>query len=255
MDLFQPTPVRKSAERRASDDDYEPWDIEVSNPSQRSLADFAYSHWTIPSTQDSIVSLAMELERPASCGQVTQNEDQMPAMSGLALSTQFTQHYDTPQDAQDDWPESPVQQLQSIEDWEVENPHVPQQKMVSATVPKSTGEWTTKFQHQCDQHGVRPVFSYEEPSPFSFIAVLEVDGKQFRTETPLSSKKHAKEKVSKMGLAALPPLDKMEGVAKRGTKRKSDAALEGAPTKDGSENWIGILNSGSIQLIFLKAFC
>lgn len=189
-----------------------------------------------------------EEERPASCGQPEKHENVRPSFEEAfnpALKT--IQTHDNLQDARDEFADSRVREMISMDDFDEAHPYDPKAKIIPANVSKSTGEWRGKLQRHCDRFGVRPVVTYQEVSSQSFIAKLDVAGRVFITEDAQPSKKHAQEEACKIALADMPPLDIMEGIdgpGKRGKKRKSgDDVYEVLPRRDDSENWVGVLNS------------
>lgn len=199
---------------------------------------------------------APALERPPSCGQPYGDDNAIPdqTQSAALSGPPFEPHNDNIDDDRDDFSDSVSPKLIPMEEWEKQNPAAPyvlKRKVIPATVPKSTGEWTAKFQHRCDQYGVRPEFVYDENPMYHFNATLTVSGRTFQTQQPQPSKKHAKEEVCMLALAEMPPLEKekevqMRGAGKKGKKRKSEyPGLEPLDVKksDRSEEWIGLLNS------------
>lgn len=197
-----------------------------------------------------VLDLPLEMERPPSCGQPQQDENQVPHPDQRPrLALRSLPYQDNVQDFADDFSDRSCSPgLQGIDDWMQSNPDTRGQKLVSATVHRSTGEWATKLQHRCDQRGVRPEYYYQEVSKGSFTATLEVGGRRFVSTTPHPSKKLAKEEVCKLALEAMPAVEKMEGVegaGKKGKKRKSEEAgvgMPGVPKSDRSEDWITLLN-------------
>ena len=132
--------------------------------------------------------------------------------------------------------------LQSIEEFDLQNPHRPKPKYIPLQVEKTNGEQTTKLQHLCDQHGVRPIFTFEEIHSQAFSATVEIrlgtDTIKERIEEPKPSKKHAKEEVCRLAIARMPPVDKMHGIEKdRRKKRKASDDVGGVE----STNWVGVL--------------
>lgn len=132
--------------------------------------------------------------------------------------------------------------LQSIDDFERENPYTPRPKLVPVISRKSNPEHAVKFQHLCDQHGVLPEWTIEGTTAQGFLARVQIGTESITIDEPQPNKKLAKEEVCKLAIARMPqlPFDQMDGVVrKRGTKRKSESAII---TVDKSENWIGTLN-------------
>ena len=134
--------------------------------------------------------------------------------------------------------------LQSMDDFDGENPYVTRPKLVPVVSRKPNGELATKFQHLCDQHGVKPVWTVEEVSAYRFVGKVQIGSESIGIDEPKPSKKLAKEEVCKLAIARMPHIEKMDlGVEKkRGTKRKkSETTQDFTPSLDKSENWIGIL--------------
>lgn len=141
--------------------------------------------------------------------------------------------------------------IQSLEDYEAIYPPRPRMVPVSARRQQSSGEAATKFKGLCDRHGVKPVFSFEETEPQSFLAKVQIGSESFQLPEPRPGKREAKEELCKLAIPHIPAIEKMEGNKKsRASKRKPsepdrfDAGRAPFPTSkvDQSENWIGILN-------------
>ena len=191
--------------------------------------------------------------RPPSCGQMAAGDEDRKAtfeeMFGPG-SQFYKDHYEnaSPTATEElDGLSMGTPNLQSMEDFERENPYkpvLPKEKLISIGVSKPTGEFSTKFAHQCDQHQVRPVFTYHEVAKNHFTAQVAIGDEAIELTEPQPSKKHAKDEVCRLALERMPKIEKMEGLDKRGKKRKSGEALENPQSRrDDSENWVGILNS------------
>lgn len=176
-----------------------------------------------------------------------QDENRIPGLQTNLPS----QPHDNITESRDDFSDiSSSPRVQSMANWDKDNPFNPQQKRVPINVPRSTGEWSTKFQHRCDQLGLKPEFSYAEVKEQSFNASLRVGEWSLTTPEPKPNKKLAKEEVCKLAVERMPAVEKMEGVERAGKKRTSeDAALEAASVSraDRSEDWISILNGEFLE--------
>ena len=129
--------------------------------------------------------------------------------------------------------------LQSIDDFDKEHPF---QARLQGTklIPIQNGlnlDTAIKFQHLCDKHHIRPVFEYDEPWPYAFKAKVTFDDESVETEGVFTSKKHAKEAVSKLAYDRL--LLKPVASAKR--KAEGEQGVNSAAAVDRSENWVGLL--------------
>ncbi|KAK5171193.1 uncharacterized protein LTR77_004337 [Saxophila tyrrhenica] len=130
-------------------------------------------------------------------------------------------------------------ELQSIEDFELQNPYQPNPPAKVVPLPSSKGNYesTVKLHHLCDQRGVRPEFTYNEPSAFRFSAKVEIGSLSFQTPNSFPTKKQAKDAACSLALSEPSNLDAVAGV-----KRKAPLVADVGPEVDRSEDWISILH-------------
>jgi hypothetical protein len=93
-----------------------------------------------------------------------------------------------------------------------------------------------KPRHICDQRAVRPVYEYSGPQIGPFTATVHVGTQSFQITSVVSSKKQAKEAVSKLAVLGLASVNS-EGVV--GIKRK---AADGVVEVDKTERWVAVLH-------------
>ena len=127
---------------------------------------------------------------------------------------------------------------QDIADFDRENPYDPLAKrprLIPLSSSKGNTANTVKFQHLCDQHAYRPIFTFPEML-WGYTAKVEFGSHTVTVDDMYQSKKPAKEAVCKLAILHLPELDR------KGTKRKSSDTAGGTSEVDKSENWIGLLH-------------
>ncbi|KAK3723235.1 hypothetical protein LTR37_001958 [Vermiconidia calcicola] len=133
--------------------------------------------------------------------------------------------------------------LQSIDDFDKAFPYREKKPKLVAVRSKGNPEASIKFQHICDQCGLRPEFTFSEPFPGYFKATVRFAGEVVETTEPQPSKKQAKDAVCEL---AIPRVSAFESV-KGGKKRKSVDVGNESPDVDRSENWIGMLLENAQQ--------
>lgn len=143
----------------------------------------------------------------------------------------------------------PGQQLQSIEDWERENPPsvnyddpFVHHKAVPLPSVKTNGEHASQFNQFCQKYGLTSDFHIKEGPPFRYSAKVKYG--DYSAEAPglFTSKKEAKEAVC---VLANRQNEKIEGTLTPYPKRKQifdvGPAEAAAKRQRDSENWIGTL--------------
>ncbi|KAK3710692.1 hypothetical protein LTR37_010111 [Vermiconidia calcicola] len=133
--------------------------------------------------------------------------------------------------------------LQSIDDFDKAFPYREKKPKLVAVRSKGNPEASIKFQHLCDQCGIRPEFTFSEPFPGYFQATVRFGGESVETIEPQPSKKQAKDAVCELAIPRITALESDKG----GKKRKSVDASNESPDVDRSENWIGMLLENAQQ--------
>lgn len=126
--------------------------------------------------------------------------------------------------------------LQSIEDFERENPYIPKAKKATISPPPndtSGGGSISQFYSLCGIHGIQPDFRISEVLGEGFRAKVVLSELVEQLNHSYPSKQAAKEAVCQLAIPHLTAIP-----AKTSTKRKAESPAEQVDT---SENWIGIL--------------
>ena len=134
--------------------------------------------------------------------------------------------------------------LQSMDDFEKENPWTPKQKLIPVKATKVKPESSIRFNNLCVKHFIVPDFTYDMPAETCFSVTVQFGDMSAEAIGPYSSKKHAKEAVSKV---ALPQMEAFHDKESK-KKRKGSEALQSPSSRTSaavlnSENFIGLLQS------------
>ncbi|KAK5130193.1 hypothetical protein LTR08_002402 [Meristemomyces frigidus] len=135
--------------------------------------------------------------------------------------------------------------LQSIDDFDKENPFTPKPKLIQIKPTKIILECAIRVNNLWISHGIIPEFTYNwfaqqcTSVKLQFLdEVLEVNG-------PFASKKHAKEEVCKLALPRMQALDKQLGRKRKVCEapETSSSGVSAAVLK--SENFVSLLQDYS----------
>jgi len=130
--------------------------------------------------------------------------------------------------------------LQSIEDFERENPYDPNAKRPRLILLQRNGSapgTISDFYLRCQACGIQPNFTITETSPQSFTGKVVVGEQTKETSDCFPNKNAVKEALCKLAIPHLPePEDK--------ASKKRKAVYTDIPTAqvDAAENWIGLLH-------------
>ena len=133
--------------------------------------------------------------------------------------------------------------LQTLEDFEKENPYDPTAKRPKLIQLQSNGSapgTISDFYLRCQACGIQPVFTITETSPQSFTGKVVVGEQTKETSDCFPNKNAVKEALCKLAIPHLP-----EPEEKGSKKRKAVYTDVPTPQVDATENWIGLLHGQS----------
>ena len=145
--------------------------------------------------------------------------------------------------------------LQSLEDFDKQNPWQPKPKLVPAQSIKVNPEYSIKFNNLCVKHFIVPAFEFDMPAGVCHSVRVQFGDRTLQLEGPFANKKHAKEDICKQAWPQLLEMD--EQLHKKRKVSQTQQVRSGSVSGEvlNSENFIGLLQGKRERTTLSPAHC